>query len=82
MKATKTEQVIQESKIILELSPKDARVLGALIGNFNKTQNEDFIAMHKQRHFNATVEDGPDSIIFELYNELNKVVGNGNVKSW
>jgi|688.fasta_scaffold375347_5 hypothetical protein len=68
--------VVEEEKIILELSPLEAHTLGAIMGGIGKEMFENFLRNHRQCRFNASLENHAPELQHDIYNKLNVLIGN------
>jgi hypothetical protein len=78
IKATKTAAIVKEivpAKITLELSEKDAKTLGAMLGAMSGIDIKGFVEKHRQFVFDIAAEDVDKNIGLNIYNALRDVVG-------
>jgi hypothetical protein len=73
MKATRKEavvEVVEPTKIVLELTELEANTLGAILGNINRDMVKEFVKIHDKLIVRVGVEEVHSRFQFDLYDAL------------
>jgi hypothetical protein len=69
------ETVLEEEKIILELTPLEAKTLGAIFGGISNEDVLKLIERHAKFRFDVSADDYANEVQHKVYNALKNIVG-------
>lgn len=75
MKATRKEavvEVVEPTKIVLELTELEANTLGAIMGNISRDMVKEFVKKHAKLNFRVGVGEVHSRFQFDLYDALHQ----------